>query len=187
MPNRKVSSKIVKTFKKIGWASYVSGLNTSHSGNMSIRQGDKIHITRRGAMKGFLEPADIVTISLKPSDRDKLASSEARIHRAIYNKTNARAVMHCHPLMATVLSLKQDKIVPLDVEGNWLLPEIPVLECREPTGSDELARKLSALFTRYKAAIVRSHGVFAIGETLDEAFRCVAVIEHSAWIIYDSR
>jgi len=35
---------------------YLTGLVTSHGGNMSLRLGEKILITRRGSMLGYLEP-----------------------------------------------------------------------------------------------------------------------------------
>lgn len=182
-----VSTKITKVFQQIGWACFISGINTSHSGNISVRSGNKIDITRRGSMKGFLTARDIITIGIKPSRADKHASTEANIHRAIYQNTNARAVLHTHPPIATGLSFRQSDIRPIDVEGSILLPQIPVLKCLKPTASRELATKLPVLLRKYPAVLVKGHGLFCIGATLEEAFHHTTLAEHAAKIITYAR
>ncbi len=51
-----------------------------------------------------------------------LASAELAVHRSIYKKTSALAVVHAHPPYAVALSFTEKEIVPCDMEGRVLLP-----------------------------------------------------------------
>ena len=57
-----------REFKKIGADLFASHLVTSHGGNMSVRVGDRLLITRRGSMLGHLEDEDIIETSLFEDD-----------------------------------------------------------------------------------------------------------------------
>jgi len=163
------------------------GINTSHSGNISLRRGDIIYITRRGSMKGFLTNKDIITIGLKPSIKDSAASTEAIVHRSIYLNTNAKAVIHTHPPIATAFSFRNSEIKPIDLEGSLLLPRVPVLNCLKPTASKELADKLPQMLKKSPSVLVKRHGLFCIGQTLEDAFHYTSLTEHAAKIIYFMR
>ena len=79
---------MLKDFAYIGRDLFLSGLNSSHSGNMSIRCGDRIIITRRGAMLGQLTEQDLIETGLTKNDSHIiLASTEIGVHRAIYQGT----------------------------------------------------------------------------------------------------
>ncbi|MEW6027626.1 MAG: class II aldolase/adducin family protein [Planctomycetota bacterium] len=175
---------MLKIFRQIGNALFISGLNHSHSGNISLRTGNKIYITRRGVNKGFLTKKDIVRTGMNKSRNDYLDSTEVNVHRAIYRATPAKAIIHCHPPIATALSLSRKEIIPADVEGRIALPKIPVLKCQKATASKELENNLPPLLKKYHSAIVRGHGVFCIGQSLEEAFHYATLTEHIAKILY---
>ena len=89
---------MLKDFQLIGQDLFLAGLNSSHSGNLSIRQGDRLVITRRGSMLGRLTERDLIETGLEKNDSHiTLASTEIRVHRAIYKNTAALAVVHAHP------------------------------------------------------------------------------------------
>ena len=164
---------------------YEQGLNHSHSGNISIRDKNEILIKRHGAMLGYLTKKDIVRINLNNDKKDKLASLEAKVHRAIYLKNpKVKAIAHGHTIYATVLSLHYKIIKPIDSECQFYLPQIPVLSCNETIGSDEVAKKIPNLISKYKCAIVKGHGAFAAGETLEQASMYLSVIESASKILY---
>jgi L-fuculose-phosphate aldolase len=95
---------------------------------MSVRIGDRIIIKRRGAQLGRLKPSDFVETSLFKKDSGLIrASTELIVHRNIYLKTSALAVIHTHPRTAIVLSMSRDEIIPIDNEGSYLLHKIPVV------------------------------------------------------------
>jgi L-fuculose-phosphate aldolase len=176
---------VLKEFQKIGKDLFLAGLNSSHSGNMSIRSGDRIFITRRGAMLGHLEKEDIIETELWKNDsKIILASTEIGIHRAIYKSTSALAVIHAHPPHAVALSLLTDDIVPIDSEGAYLLHRVPVLSAVHTIGSKELEKSLPEALKQYKVAVVRGHGSFAVGQLLEEAYQWTSSLESSCRIIY---
>jgi ribulose-5-phosphate 4-epimerase/fuculose-1-phosphate aldolase len=51
-------------------------------------------------------------------------------------------------------------------------------------GSDEVAEKLPPLLQNYKAAMVRGHGSFAVGQMLEEAFQWTSNVEASCKTLY---
>jgi len=176
---------MIKDMILFGKILYEQGLNHSHSGNISIKDGNEMIIKKHGAMLGYLTKKDIVRINLNNDKKDKLASLEAKVHRAIYlQNPQVNAIAHGHTIYATVLSLNTKMIKPIDSEGQFYLPQIPVLSCDETIGSDEVAQKIPTLISKYKCAIVKGHGAFAVGKNLEQASMYLSVIESSAKILY---
>lgn len=175
---------MLKIFKQIGNALFISGLNHSHSGNISLKTGDKIYITRRGVMKGFLRKEDIIHTGIKNTWNDYLDSTEINVHRAIYRMTSSKAIVHCHPPIAIALSLIRNEIIPIDVEGLIAMPKIPVLKCLKATASKELEQNLPPLLKKHQSVLIKGHGLFAVGQSLEEAFHYATLTEHIAKILY---
>ncbi|MDD2523965.1 MAG: class II aldolase/adducin family protein [Endomicrobiaceae bacterium] len=176
---------MIKDMILFGKILYEQRLNHSHSGNISIRKGNNILIKRHGAMLGYLTEKDIVHINLHDESKDKLASLEAKVHRAIYlNNPDIKAIAHAHTIYATVISFKNKIIKPIDSEGAFYLPQIPVLSCEQTICSTEVADKIPELISKYKVAIVKTHGTFAGGKTLEEACLYLSVVENASKIIY---
>ncbi|HOV80986.1 MAG TPA: aldolase [Bacillota bacterium] len=179
---------MLAAFQKIGRDLFVSGLNNSHSGNLSVRYGDRIVITRRGAMLGHLEERDLIETGLEKNDgKIILASTEIGVHRAIYKGTSALAVVHAHPVHAVALSLVEDEIIPVDSEGAYLLHKIPVLGAEHTIGSGEMEEKLPEMLREYKIVMVRGHGSFAAGQMLEEAYQWTSSLENTCRIICITR
>jgi L-fuculose-phosphate aldolase len=155
---------------------------------MSVRLGDKVVIKRRGAMLGRLKPHDLIETGLyKPDSGVILASTELIVHRAIYLSTPALAVIHAHPRTAIALSLSREEIVPIDVEGSYLLKKVPVIEVEFASGSPEMAQAIADALKEYKIVMLRGHGCFSTGQTLEEAFQWVTVLEESSQIILKTK
>ncbi|MFZ5596184.1 MAG: aldolase [Bacillota bacterium] len=179
---------MLKTFQQIGSDLFRAGLNNSHSGNISVRLGDRIMITRRGSMLGHLGEGDLIETGLEKNDGNTaLASTEIGVHRAIYQRTPALAVVHAHPPHAVALSLLGDEIIPVDAEGKYLLKRVPLVYAEKTIGSVEVERLLPEVLLNYKIAVVIGHGSFAAGRTLEEAYQLTTSLEHSCRIIYLSR
>ncbi|MCL6610898.1 MAG: aldolase [Peptococcaceae bacterium] len=179
---------MLKIFQQVGRDLFTAGLNNSHSGNLSARLGDRLVITRRGSMLAHLEEEDLIETGLEKDDvNTPLASTEIGVHRAIYLKTPALAVVHAHPPHAVALSLLGDEIVPVDAEGLYLLPRVPVLSPRQAIASKELEETLPEVLREYRAAVVRGHGSFAAGRTLEEAYKWTASLQHSCRILCIAR
>ena len=181
---KKAEQSIVQYFQKIGWASYIAGLQDTHSGNMSMRIGNRMLITRRGSMLGFLNDYDIIEVGLEKNDCGiSLASSEVGVHRAIYRETNGLAIVHAHLINAVILSLINDEIVPIDVEGSYTIRKVPVLSFELGSGSKEMEEDIPEYLKNNKIVVAKGHGAIAIGETLEEALFYNSVLENSCKII----
>ncbi len=157
----------------------------SHFGNVSKRVGDRILISTTGSMLDDLA-GQIVEVSLDgPSSLDMVASTELVVHRAIYGGTSALAILHGHSEFAVVQSLLNSagtEVCPEDSESTYLIHEIPVIE--GGVGSNELAQGAAAALRDHRAVLVRGHGVFARGTTVDEAFVVLSCVEHSCQVKY---
>jgi len=179
---------LYEQFRDIGRDIYLGGLTSSHGGNLSVRIGNRIVIKRRGAQLGRLKPEDLVVTRLDGRDSGiTRASSELIVHRAVYLQTSALAIAHCHPRTAVALSLSRDEIIPIDNEGSYLLHKVPVVAAEYASGSQEMADLVAQTLRGYKVLVVRGHGAFAIGQTLEEAFHWVSCLEEACDIILETR
>lgn len=172
-------------FYKAGRLLFDLNLVDSHSGNLSERKEDYLVITRRGARLGDLGPGDLVFVPLNTSSlSEKRASRELPVHRAIYSAfPETGAVAHAHTLRAVALSFQYSWIEPRDSEGGAYLKRIPVVEANPPSASPELARSVVAGMKSAQAVVVKGHGAFARGSTLEEAVFLLAALEGSARIL----
>ena len=97
-------------------------------------------------------------------------------------QTPALAIVHCHPRTAIAFSLSREEIVPIDNEASYLLKKVPVIWEEFASGTPEMANKLATALQSYKIVMLRGHGSFAIGQTLDEAFHWSSTLEESCQI-----
>jgi L-fuculose-phosphate aldolase len=179
-----VDERIYDIFREIGRDLYTADMVSSHGGNLSMRLGDRIIIKRRGAMLGNLKQHDLIETGLERNDSGvALASTELIVHRQIYKQTPALAICHCHPRTAIALSLSREEIVPIDNEGSYLLKKVPIIWEEFASGTPEMANKLANALQNYKIVMLRGHGSFATGQTLDEAFFWSSTLEEACQII----
>jgi L-fuculose-phosphate aldolase len=177
-------SKVFEAFQWVGRDLYHLGLITSHAGNISLRSGARIWITRTGSMLGHLEPYDLIetALSLEESAHPK-ASMELPVHLGIYHASAAKAIIHAHPPSAIALSLLDEMIVPPDSEGGHILGKVPVIVAANVVASQEVADRASSLLQAHHAVMVRGHGSFVVGESLEDALRITTTLEASAKIL----
>ncbi|MCO5065722.1 MAG: class II aldolase/adducin family protein [Rhizobiaceae bacterium] len=176
------NAELLNAFQRCGSALFVGNLNNSHSGNMSVRDGDAMWITRTRSMCHDMNLHDIIRAPLDGSgDRSQL-SRESVVHETIYNETGYEAVVHCHPRDAIAVSFLLDAIYPMQIEGHGALPGvIPVLEFEVATASKAFAANVAAAMKTYPAVMVRGHGLFVGGGSLDQATHRSFVVNDSAY------
>lgn len=178
-----IDQRIYEMFREIGRDMFTSNLISSHGGNLSIRLGDRVIIKRRGAMLGNLKPHDLIETGLEKNDSGvALASTELLVHRTIYMNTPALAICHCHPRTAIAFSLSRDELVPIDNEASYLLKKVPVVTEEFASGTPQMALKVAGALKDYKIIMLRGHGSFATGQTLDEAYQWSSTLEESCQI-----
>ncbi len=81
-------------------------------------------------------------------------------------------------------SLIEDEIRPVDSEARFVIGEaVPVLVPTVKIGSDEAAVMLADALQRVPVGVLRTHGPFAVGETLWDAWGIIGVLEESCHIL----
>lgn len=175
-----------KELKHVGEKLFSRGCNNSHSGNISVREGDKIFISKTGSMLDELTEQDIIEVGLLPDEaKDKQASMELLNHRALYQaKENINAVVHAHAPHAVVMADGCSEIKPYDQEGAYFFEHIPVISAEKTIASQEVAAQITRYVDIAHAVIVQKHGVFAWGKDLEEAYHFLTVVESVCRVNY---
>ncbi|MBI2360042.1 MAG: class II aldolase/adducin family protein [Deltaproteobacteria bacterium] len=149
-------------------------------GNLSCRLGkDRFLITGQHAPLGFLTARDLVEIDRtgRPVKKTQQASSETRVHLAVYNGTEARAIIHAHPPMVLSFSLAHSSFIPLSFEEKYTLGEVPVVPQETPTVTD--TESVVKELRLRPVVILRGHGTVAVGKDLREAFLLTDLLEEA--------
>lgn len=175
-------------FRRIAQKLWEEGLVWSHGGDLSMRAGDKILITKKGAMLADLHELDILEVGMENGENDKAASLELVVHRAIYKSTPHNAIIHAHPPMAVALSITENKIVPQDAEGSAEFKAAPIIKTRDTIGSEEASRILPTYLNGGNVvAMIKGHGSIAVGADLESAYKVTSCLENSCNIIFNLR
>ena len=147
-------------FRRAGRILADAGLVQSSSGNMSIRSGEDIFVTRSGSNLANLSTDDIVKTGINEDYRGCFQpSSEIEVHRTVYRQTRWLAVVHTHLPWAITLSLTNAPMpesVNVVGSGGRIVPGI---------WGDEIALALKSS----GLVMVKDHGSFAGAGTLAEA------------------
>lgn len=188
LPIRVVPPGILRSFQQVGRDLFLQGLNSSHSGNLSFREKEILWITQRGAPLARITSRQLVPVHLEdPASRPPSASSELPVHLAIQASKRSGAVVHAHPPAVVALSLRQNQIQPLDLEGRHHLPLVDVIPSPEPYDPTEAAGAVAQALETARIVVVRGHGTFAWGVDLWEAMHWSSALEHSCRILLMTR
>lgn len=192
----KASEEVLRLFQSVGRASLLYDIQDSHSGNMAIRHRDEsgnewIVITATGSQKGDLDSSQICFLS--PTETDfgyYKASSETDIHARILSFEGVKASIHAHTKELTIVTLddvskpsQPPPFLPVDPLGHFYLGEVPVDWVEVPSGSAEMARIIPQRLATHPATLIQTHGTFARGRTLEEAFFVVSIANHSGAVV----
>lgn len=173
------SSMQTREFERIGKRLFAEHLVGGNFGNISLRKEDEGFFIKRTG--DYLDDVRELVFVPFGGPVPPTASSEYRVHVAIYQRSSHLAIVHAHPQAAVAASLVMDTIIPEDSEGKMFCPEIPVVG-GEP-GSQEIADNVASVLSKSKLVIVRGHGTFAAGKTLDEAYQFTSLAEHACRVL----
>jgi L-fuculose-phosphate aldolase len=149
-------------------------------GNLSCRVGkNDFLITGQHAPLGFLAPKDLVRLKSdgKPARQGRRASSETPMHLAVYDGTDAQAIVHVHPPMVLAFSLTHDSFAPVSYEEKYTIGKVSVIAQDTPTVTkpEEVVEAL-----KYNpVVIIKGHGTVAIGKNFQEAFLYTDLLEEA--------
>ncbi len=174
-----------RTLSTRGWAPAGSG-NYSHR----LPDGD-IAITVSGAHKAALGAPDVMTIDAQGRPRDdRRPSAETALHLMVYRLfPHVKAVLHTHSVPAVVVCRMIGRRPALRLAGYELLKAFPGVETHETTVDIPVfdnSQDMPALATEVAsglaehpvpAFLIRDHGLYGWGASLDEALRVVEATE----------
>lgn len=167
----------IEMFEKTGYRIFESGYSPFHTGSMSIRGANTLLYLPRASLPHELT-GPMLEVGLSPSDKEN--NSELNLHRIIYGETPLKALLHCYISEAQALALavpkdadpKTSRILPIDAEGGFLYPAVPVL------GPDPDPEELCRALLDYRIVIVTFGGVWSAGEqSISEALRNISSIK----------
>lgn len=160
------------------------GINDSHSGNISIRDGDRIWITPTGACADTLQVDDLFWLKLDAATPAKIpagASLDAPLHRAVYLANPVTgAVIHSHGPYTVGSTMDGEDLHPNDFEGKLYFPRVPVLTIEFDRYVEQSPERVATTLRDYPITIVRGHGVYACAATMNQAYKWTCSLEHSA-------
>lgn len=164
------------------------------AGNYSARLDDgTFAVTVSGRHKGHLQPDDIMRVDADGRSLDgRRPSAETLAHVAIYRtRPTANAVLHTHSVPAVVLGRLRRDAASLSLSGYEMLKALPGFDTHEDTATipvlendqdmDRLSRKAQQLLEaapRAPAFLIREHGVYAWGGTMQEAIGAAEGLEY---------
>ena len=168
-----------------GWAPAGSG-NYSHR----LANGD-FAITVSGVHKARLTASDVMTVDAQGRARDeRRPSAETPLHLMIYRlHPDARAVLHTHSIPVVVLAWRAHEQGSLRLAGYELLKAFPGVQTHDCAidlpifGNNQdmtaLAADVAAALTAHPAPafLVRGHGLYGWGASMDEALNVVEAAE----------
>lgn len=156
------------------------GYNDSHSGNASVRDGERIWVTPTGACADTLQADEL--IECQPGQPPaKGATLDANLHLAVHAaRDNIGAVLHSHGHHTVGLTLTGRDFMPPDFEGGFYFGRVPVLDIPYDRYVEQAPAQVAEALAASPICIVRGHGLYARGENLDRAYKWSCSLEQSA-------
>lgn len=164
-------------------------LVSSSGGNISVKKNNSVYISSSGKSLSGLEKNDFSVLFLDKKDNQDVnkASSEWKMHLECYNRRNdINAVVHAHPIYATVLGITSDTKVSVsyELESSLDSSRIKKIEYLIP-GSSKLSSRVGEEVKSADALILAGHGVVTVGKDIKEAVDRSIILERESrrWIL----
>jgi len=163
-------------------------LTVGTSGNLSIRSGDLIAITPSGVNYDELTPEAICVVDLDGTvvEADLEPSTEVPMHTAVYNATDAGAVVHSHPMYGTALSVTRDEVPPVHYMITLLGGPVRVAPYAR-FGSPELAQGSVDAMVGRSGVLLRNHGATTYGDSMAKAYTRSVYLEWVCRMYYQAK
>lgn len=203
MNGKRDISEIYENFRRVGDALRCVNGNNTHSGNLSVRDSadpELFYMTASGSQVGALIPRDIVPVRFSEvSWGDGRASTESNIHRKVLILPGANACIHCHHVLSTVMSFdsrehqlflkylgndpqenQEFSFQPVDIHGASIIGAVKAGAYKQPVGSIEMETRIPKYLEEAPLTLVKGHGPFARGSSLEDCLLHVSVFESSS-------
>lgn len=162
-----------------------AGLVVGTSGNVSVRDGDQVSLSAKGAALGELTTADVAVVDLAGGVLSGLPTSELELHLAIYRRYVAGAIVHTHAPRATAVACVLDELPVVHYQLLAMGGAIRVTPFAA-FGSAELASAVVDALDGRRAALLANHGAITYGRTLAEAVDRAVLLEWACGVYLDA-
>ncbi|MEI8054605.1 MAG: class II aldolase/adducin family protein [bacterium] len=185
MGNRRsfIVNEIVKYSQKLDQ----KGFGANHDGNISVKLDDVLLATPTAVSKGNITADLVITLD---KNGNKIAGfgkpfSEIKLHLIAYReRPEVNAVVHAHPPFATARGLLNLPIKPAIPEAIVSIGDIvPVVAFAMP-GAKENDGIIAKALAEVDVFIMPGNGVFAVGDSVEQAYLRLELVEHLAKIDY---
>jgi L-ribulose-5-phosphate 4-epimerase len=161
------------------------------SGNISARADDLMLIKPSGVSYAELTPESMVLCDLHGTvvEGDLAASSDAATHGYIYRHSDAGGIVHTHSAYATAWAIRGEPIpCVMTAMADEFGGEIPVGPFAL-IGDEEIGRGVVDTLSAHRspAVLMRSHGVFAFGDSPRDALKSAVMCEDVARTVHLAR
>jgi ribulose-5-phosphate 4-epimerase/fuculose-1-phosphate aldolase len=166
-----------------------AGMSPGSSGNISVREGDRIIMSPTGC---DLSRLDAERLSVLDFDGNLLdgpkPSKEYPFHRAFYRRDSSfRAVVHLHSRSATAYSCidtpsASSAVPPVTPYFVMRVGQTPSIRYRDP-GDPAQADDIEALPFPFRAALLQNHGLVTAGVDLSDAVETAFELEQTCAVL----
>ena len=153
-----------------------AGLVVGTSGNVSVRVGERVSMTGKGAALGEVGPDDIAVTDLDGRVLAGSPTSELELHLEIYRHFDAAAIVHTHAPMATSLGCARDELPVVHYHLLALGGSIRVAPFHA-FGTRELASAVVDALQGRSAALLSNHGAINFASSLPDAVEGAVLLE----------
>ncbi len=170
---------------------YAKGWVANHDGNLTARSGPgRIVATPTAMSKGDVTENDLIVVNDQGEQvSGRLKSfTEMALHLAVYERRkDVQAVIHAHPPYATAMAvagfgLERPIIAEAVVSLGDRVPLVPFALPKTEAWRAGVADHCE----RYDALMLQNHGVITWGDSLEQAFLRMELVEHLATITHHS-
>lgn len=166
-----------------------AGMSPGSSGNVSVRQGDRIIMSPTGADLAALDPDRLSVLDFHGNLLDgPKPSKEYPLHRAFYRREDStRAVVHVHSIAASAWSCvdpwsERSAVPPLTPYFVMRVGQTPLIPYADP-GDPVQGDVIEACAVRFRAALLQNHGAITAGRTMAEALEATIELEHTCALL----
>jgi L-fuculose-phosphate aldolase len=162
-----------------------AGLVPGTTGNVSVRDGDRISLTPKGVALRELTEDDVAVVNSTGEVVAGAPTSELELHLAIYRHADAGAVVHTHAPRATAVACVLDELPVIHYQLLAMGGAIRVAPFA-PFGTAELAKAVVDALDGRRAALLANHGAVTYAATLAEAVERAVVLEWACGVYLDA-
>ena len=166
------------------------GCARGSGGNISVKLNDQnmmaITPSRRPYQEMSLDDICVVDAHMKLMEGHLTPSVEATMHLSVYgNRPDVNAVIHTHPVFASILSIIDKSIPALFDEITFEIgTEVDVIPYAVSGSADLVKNVVSKMGNNGVCYILQNHGALSLGKSLDQAWKNAELLEKVARIYY---